>query len=601
MLIHIFLVVLSALSFSIQARVKNHPEWKKPLVPTLPEFMGKKGKKELTAHEHDTPAQLQKKNSITTVPFGIDTSGYYTIDADLVNLQAEAAITITANDVILDSNNHIISLQADGASGIEIVGSRITLLNPVVITPDTYKTSGISMLEGREVTINNPSIYRYSKPDYKSAAISAVHSESLQVNSPTIDGYWYGLLFKESRNITIKGGSVSHASACGVGTVDVSDISISQLIVEKGKEEQAPVALGFWNTDTVTIDSCTISKAIWGISTNNTKALTVKNSTIDVAYVGIMPGFTDDVIVTDCCIKNCHGIVTLLGKNACISNVIFANSGFALDLASVHNALIQKCIFSNFFFNGLWLDTIPSAIVEDCSFEASDDNSWSFAEIDYVDSCIVRNCTFTSHSTLFDTGIQIVNSQSVLLDKLALTIEPREILPGNGPVAVYLYSEKDAQQPHRAVKISDCIIGSQAYINILSESQTRGSALSHIAIERCLLNGGINGIVLSNAQSSTIDGCSIKNCLGNGITITNSIEDGDHGVSALNTVSNCTIVNNGGDGIHLDPNVGKTLINGNTLFNNGGTGIASTTLTLALNNIFYANGVNETITPSSTP
>ena len=576
MLLQRLLIFISCCMPIVDAHVKDFD--KAAFEQTVPLFEFPDSLYSLLSHSNTFNHKPVTTMSITQVPAVINQPGYYTVDADLISTQAGSAVVITAQDVTLDFTGHSLTLSADNSCGIEIIGAHVTINNPVIKTAETFKSNAILIHDAIDVTINKPFIDRLETSTEPSSAICAVSSQKVVVRDASIENYEFGLLFKKSSRIRVEQTFITNAQRWALETQEVSDIAITDAIIEN-----SAVAVGFYTSERVTVKRTSLQESAWGVVFYYSSQCAIEQSVLNQGKIVAM---NTDKISIDSCIFNEAAVMTVSCSCVTCKNSTFSGASNGLAIYSADKALIDNCFFYDLSYSAITANGCQSTSIVDCTINSTEENENPLIQA-YMGSVQIHHCVLTAlnaHPEL--DGIALYCCSSADLRNITLDVNPQGTEEKPYPAAIVIYSMADEPQSSD-IKIANCIVRGNAKVNILSSST--GLPNRSLSIKNCLIEGGQNGIILSNTQSSSITGCQVTQCNGNGIWITNSLEQVAGGLSTANIISNCSMITNGSNGIFIDEKVDKTLIKNNDTFNNGGFGIKANALSHLYDNISYGN------------
>lgn len=245
-----------------------------------------------SSENNEASSESQQKQVITEIPsegLVIDTSGYYVFGNDIFWRPSEGgqAISITADDVILDLQNHTLQSELTSYTTLGIVSTsanRLTIRNGTVMN---MGFAGIQCSGGTQLIIENITVDGLNKDDV-ATFIVPVGIAVLTSNNVTIKNCCI-------KNIDVRTDSLSGIQITSTEHTVVSNCLISNLINRDG----ACVGIGFTACEFATIKSCRIDQ-IKSEFVDNLLAL-------GHTSVGILPALTLGVIIKDCTISNITG------------------------------------------------------------------------------------------------------------------------------------------------------------------------------------------------------------------------------------------------------------------------------------------------------
>jgi len=314
-----------------------------------------------------------------TVPAGgatISAPGYYCLTGDTTG-----TITINANDVTLDLNNHTISLPSDsGADGVDVNPgfSRITIKNGNIVTPyngiGLFGDTGDSDFYIYDVTIDGASL-----------GISAGRLANLTIARVIItNSSDFGFSIGSASNVTLSACNVTNVS--GGNGFNILGVPNSSMLLDSCIATNA--ASGFAITGTnVTLTHCLAQNCGSGFSIGNT----ITNITTDIALVDCTANFNggkgfyiagSNTTLTDCMAQgngtsdsaNCAGFFLETTSN----NTMLANCSANLNIGNAGTSAA--------FFN--WTTVGPSSFI----------------------ACTAQNNAIEGFNMINSTGVGIIKS-----------------------------------------------------------------------------------------------------------------------------------------------------------------------------------------------
>ncbi|MFI5343412.1 MAG: right-handed parallel beta-helix repeat-containing protein [Chlamydiales bacterium] len=324
-----------------------------------------------------------------------------------------------------------------------------------------------------------------------------------------------------------------------------------------------------------------------GIHLLDTNKVLIQNILTRNHFNGLLIAFSTDVQVLDSQFLNPQnaGAFVAASKNVTFDRCVFAGSGNngLFFTGPNRDCSLLNCEFPDAEFSNLLVQQINGMIVENCSFtnnggDSGKPNLVQFGDVFVSDQVandvIFQNCTIVNRpppgGNTAPEGLGLYNVSGFLVDSCIIDIDntgqPQEkdlsnIHIGNG----------SGIQVGTNVTIRNTIVQGPATDGFYPDI---GSTF--IVIEDCLASGALkDGIFLAGTTSSTVQNCTVTN---NG---TNGIFLGE--ISPSNAIINNVITNNGfnpitpitdpslpptGNGLGIASDSSFNLIQGNKIFNN---------------------------------
>jgi len=294
-----------------------------------------------------------------------------------------------------------------------------------------------------------------------------------------------------------------------------------------------------------------------------------------------------------------NGASVINSKNVVFDACVFDGSKHGLTFSGANqDCSVLHSMFPSSKFTNLLVQQMSGMLVQDCSFSEVDGNSKKpslvqFGDKDPTQTCkdvILKNCTIVNKSTnTAPEGLGIYQGsgflvESCVIDTTNVGQDPAADLsgihisnPGLGTIA-------------SNVIVRNCVIQGSPTDGIYPDTGPGGGAgSSGVLIEGCLVSGALkDGIFLAGTSASTVRDCTVVN---NG---TNGIFLGETCVS--NAVVGNTVASNGfaiigssllpqGAGIGITSDSSKNTVQYNQVFSNANNGIND----LGAGDTFYYN------------
>lgn len=384
-------------------------------------------------HSHDdshNKTECSKPIPIDRVPVTITLPGKYCVTRDLVYTGSGDAITIVANNVTINFENHNLTLTNPEATGIyasEV--SELTILNDkisLVNLPPSFYSRAILLLDVKKALIDNVFTENTAQGIVIGGSSDITISNSHHKNHV---GQQFGIAVNVARsnavhldNITVEGNSGPGTPIETDGVV-FGDCSGCSLKNSKILESDLGVVVG--NMDGLLIDNCFVSSSPdtglsalqLGIFPNDQKAhnVIIRNSTILNEY----GGFTVD------------GMFLLNGSGCIIENVIVdtitpgqigyylpagihigSAAGTTFDDVAIRNTIVQTSSSSstgnqNSFC--IFCERTSNTLIENCEVSGAQYSNIviGFYEDSPATQCAIKNCTSSNAGI---AGIEIASS-----------------------------------------------------------------------------------------------------------------------------------------------------------------------------------------------
>ncbi len=342
---------------------------------------------------------------ITTIPFVITDSGNYCLTQDLVFSGTGAAITVLANNVTLNLDNHDILLTSSGV-GIFIAGSHVTIQNGAltgsgsgigiaisnaqkIIITDTVVTHflhGLDLVDVSDVQVVNTqcannqtgaAILATTNTSFDTCVFtggdngmvfSGANQDCRIVNSQFPSAIFSNLLVQQINGLLIDGCSFSDngGDPTKANLVQFGDAALTQIcndvvmrnctIINKQPAlTTSPEGLGIYHGSGFLIDSCVID------IDNTNQDPTVDLSCVHISNpgLGISGTVASNVIVRNCVIQGpaTNGLYPDVGSSGVVIEYCLA-SGAQKDgifLAGTTNSTVQNNTVVNNGTNGIFL------------------------------------------------------------------------------------------------------------------------------------------------------------------------------------------------------------------------------------------------------
>lgn len=486
---------------------------------------------------------------IDAVPVVLDTPGRYCVVNDLEFEGSGPAISIVVSNVLIDFDNHVLTIDAADAQGIfaqdvdNIIVQNGTIQSDLPATDDENRA--IYLVNVKHSVIQNMAL---------TDTLIGVGTGQFMPNDLT------GV-----EDLTIYKCFFNHASQNARGThfVNSSGITVDSCVFGNIGPSGEVSAIGIFaetNTQNTTITNCQF------LNNNQSSGRGIEIQGFVFAPAG---GPSVSTIIDGCTFSNTVNDIAFFEDNgapvdALITNCTSADSQLALILTG----------------RGFYIENyVASQKISPLSLQLAEVGFNTFTGNDVT----FKNCNFTSPlAQASATVINISNGDGILIDDCIINSNgtgdnanpASNIAIGSTTFAV------------KNVKVRNCILKGNTQYSIIAKTANI-SAITHLFIEDCLIDGAQDaGIFLDNTVGAVIRDCQICNVTGNVQRVApgHGIHINDNSFS--NSVRGCVISRNNGDGIFVDNGSDLNVVTYNKVFNNRQNGIECLN---PLDNQFYYN------------
>ncbi|MCX6688635.1 MAG: PEGA domain-containing protein [Methanoregula sp.] len=268
-----------------------------------------------------------------TGPTTITAPGYYVLQNDILNSQEPTCIKITASDVTLDGNGHII----DGMKSVDSTG---ILLNPAGDTMSNVVIKNVVLREWQS-----------------GISLSRVKGGTLEDVKGSHNSR-YGVHISSSSNVTVKNNELNE-NGNGIYVDYSNGISILNSIFNNNDYAGAT----FYQSQQLTIDSNTANNNVYaGIYTQRMEQSTVSGNHAAHNQNGILlySGDLDNTITGNIVTDNTYGICIYYGRGNTVINNQVANNSRGLYLMELENSKFSHNTVTS--VGGLGIDMTTSPV-----------------------------------------------------------------------------------------------------------------------------------------------------------------------------------------------------------------------------------------------
>lgn len=369
---------------------------------------------EVIAQEIDTclvGIAITQKN----IPYTIEKSGLYTLCEDITYGEGAPAITINANNVVLDLQGHHIEHSAS-AIAVSIEGNNIKVCNGSVTANDGIalfmsKSSLVTIFDVT-VPLSASEAVRIANSNYVSVINCASISHTIfDTNSFSVEGTSDGLLFSgcKAYDVRLSGFSLQSVPSTNVGFIvqdcyaDGPNGSAQSVGFSSRAATSAPTSLKkcaasdlqigifFSERNNVLIEHCsTLNTQLYGMFISSGVAVQVIDSTVENSLgYGYYLDTISDLVMKDCISDTQRG----------------SNDGFAFVSCSVVTA--QGCM-SEGYVEGFNVLNVTEFIFDSCTAKKTGDNGFILSS-----DVLVKNCVAAYNQ---NNGFLISRSSDVTIE-----------------------------------------------------------------------------------------------------------------------------------------------------------------------------------------